>query len=93
MNFGPSSVVLPVYFTSIMRESPLPLHGASMVPMPLDPSGQSALGLGGSGVGGGGGGAGATEALGFSAGASGFGSSLQLKSSVPNANATRAFDE
>ena len=49
LNFGPSSVVLPEYLTSIIRESPLPLHGSPEVPMPLDPSGQSSRGLGGGG--------------------------------------------
>src|SRR5688572_5786252 len=63
-----------------MRWLPLPLQGASKLPTPVDPSGQSALGFGGSGGGAGVGvgvgvATGAAEAAAFSGVASFFSSS------------------
>src|ERR1041384_7978105 len=93
LNFGPSSVVLPVYFTSIMRASPLARQGFSEVPTPLEPLGQSSRSLGaGSGVGVG---AGATTAA-LGVGAAAFfsaGSSSQLHKSAAKANASRGLCE
>src|SRR5688572_18823687 len=63
-----------------MRWPALPLHGASKLPTPVDPSGQSGLGFGGSGGGAGVGvgvavATGVAEAAAFSGGASFFSSS------------------
>src|SRR4051794_35183415 len=95
LNLGPSSVVLPVYVTVIMRESPLARHGSACVPTPLDPAGQSSRSLGaGAAVGGGAtGAAAATEALGLEAGASFFASSSQAKSTVASTKSDTSLDD
>src|SRR5690349_3340002 len=87
LNLGPSSVVLPVYFTSIMRRSPLAKHGSASVPTPLEPFGQSSRSLGGAGgvLGAGGATAAGGAALGATAGGSFFfASSSQPKTSEAN---------
>src|SRR5262245_22010046 len=52
-NDGPSSAILPVQATSIMRAIPLPSHGSLKVPTPLESLGQSSRGWAGGGGGGG----------------------------------------
>src|SRR3954465_8847323 len=91
LNFGPSSVVFPVYFTSIMRDSPLPLQGSAGVPSPLEPSGQSSRGFGGSTFGGGGGSEATAVALGFAGAGASVGSFEQPKTSGASTRAASVF--
>src|SRR5689334_18063169 len=73
-----------------MRWLALPLHGASKLPTPVDPSGQSALGFGGSG-GGAGVGVGVGVATGAAEAAAFSGVTSFFSSSQPKANGnTRA---
>src|SRR5687768_16580842 len=91
LNFGHSSVVLPVYATSIMRESPLARHGLSLVPGRVEPLGQSSLLLGVSALGVGGGAATAAAALGLAGAASFLAASSQPNSRGASTRAVRSF--
>src|SRR5262245_28009671 len=94
-NLGPSSVVLPVYLTSIMRVSPLPRQGAAEVPTPLEPWGQSSRSLGGASAVGATAGAAlaSAAALGLVGAASFLGSSSQPSRSAANKGTSTSFDD